>query len=191
MIHICGPKTKVPDESVVINTTSRSNNWSKGLSPFFCGPVDLYKWNGKEYIAKNVENAYQFSKVYYCHLDKEGNPSEEYFKWAEKGWNSDRAFRYPMGKGVSPAYSFWNGEKLTYIEARKKIYIPIYSKAVVRTDAYNKLVEMIDILGDVWLWDFDGYDHRAYNMDYDEVINSTVRKMGHAFVIAMLLEKYL
>ncbi|MFA5600229.1 MAG: hypothetical protein WDA06_06485, partial [Phenylobacterium sp.] len=64
-------------------------------------------------------------------------------------------------------------------------------KAVVRTDAYNKLVEMIDILGDVWLWDFDGYDHRAYNMDYDEVINSTVRKMGHAFVIAMLLEKYL
>ncbi len=25
-----------------INTTSRSKTWNRGLSPFFCGPVDLY-----------------------------------------------------------------------------------------------------------------------------------------------------
>jgi hypothetical protein len=41
------------------------------------------------------------------------------------------------------------------------------------------------------LWDFDGYDYQAFGLTFDQVINDPVRKMGHAFVIAMLLEGYL
>jgi len=176
----------------IIDTTSHSNNFSKGLSPFFLGPCNLYDG----YTARNVENAWQYSKVYARFLDTEDNPTEEYFKWAREGWSKRYAVRYPMGRGVKPAYSWWAGEKLTYIEARKKVYIPLYAEAVQKHPSFAKLKEMyetdVEILGeDLYLLDFDGYDHKELDMSYDDVINCEKRKMGHAFVLAMLLEKYI
>jgi hypothetical protein len=44
---------------------------------------------------------------------------------------------------------------------------------------------------EIWLWDFDGYNHKQIGMSYEEVINSQERKMGHAFIIAMSLENQL
>lgn len=187
MIYVVGPGHKTPDDALVINTTSRSDNWSRELSPFFLGPVDLYG----DYKARNVENAWQFSKVYEYYTDNQGNPDERYFKWAQDGWNDTRAHRYPMGKDVKPLYSYWNGEKLTYVEARKKIYIPLYSQAVKQTHAFDKLKKMHEEGQTLYLWDFDGYDHKACNLSFDQVINNPIRKMGHAFVIDMLLEGYI
>jgi hypothetical protein len=57
MLYICGPRDK-PKNEIIINTTSRSNNWSRGLSPFFLGAVELYG----DYIAKNVENAWHIRR---------------------------------------------------------------------------------------------------------------------------------
>lgn len=183
MIKIIGPKST---EKKYIDTTSRSSNWSRGLSPFFCGPVKLYEY----YEAKNVENAWQYSKVYEKYANENG-PTEDYFIWAIYGWNSQQAHRYPMGKGAKPLYSYWDGEKLDYVEARKKIYIPLYSSAVKKTEAFTKLNEIYQKEGTVTLWDFDGYDHHALNMSYDDVMNCSTKKMGHAFVLAMLLDKYI
>src|SRR5574342_482141 len=102
-VYCVGPRDKAPPNSILINTTSRSNNWSRELSPFFLGPVKLP--NG--YTSLNVENAWQFSKVYKEHVDINGNPSEAYWEWAIRGWSSEWACRYPMGKGVKPEYSYW------------------------------------------------------------------------------------
>lgn len=68
MIYVIGYRDKTPEGSLIINTTSRSKNWSRGLSPFFLNPGNLYG----EYSAKNVENAWQYSKVYKEHLDNTG-----------------------------------------------------------------------------------------------------------------------
>lgn len=185
MIHITGPNHPDPPEgAVLINTTSRSDNWSRGLSPFFCGPVELYGG----YRSLTVENAWQYAKVYEYYTDANGNPDERYFKWAQDGWSSHRADRYPMGKGVKPLYSYWDGEKLGYIEARKKIYIPLYSKAVQETYAFKKLKEMHEGGADLYLWDFDGYDHKTLGMTYEDAINFPNKSLGHAFVIGMLIE---
>ena len=89
MVTVIGPKD-VRNPSA-INTTSRSDNWSRGLSPFYLGPCNLY--GGR--VAQNVENAWQYSKVYHSFLDEKGEPSEEYFKWADEGWTSQKAVRYP------------------------------------------------------------------------------------------------
>ena len=62
-----------------IDVTSQANNWSKYLSPFYLKAGFLYELDGKEYFAKNVENAWQFAKVYKEHLDSNGNPS--YLYW--------------------------------------------------------------------------------------------------------------
>jgi hypothetical protein len=187
MLYVIGPKYPTPEGAVVINTTSRSENWSRGLSPFFAGPVDLYDG----YKSVNVENAWQYSKVYYNHVDANDIPTKEYFEWANKGWNSIKAHRYPMGKGAIPLFSYWDGQKLSYTEARHKIYIPLYAQAVQKTFAFQKLKKMYAENKDLYLWDFDGYNHKTLGLTYEQVINDPNRKMGHAFVIAMLLEGYL
>lgn len=181
MIHICGPRNKAKD---VVNTTSRSNNWSRGLSPFFLGPIEIYGG----YVSQNMENAWQYAKVYSQYVDENQNPTKEYFVWAMKGWSSNWANRYPMGRGAKPLYSWWDGKKLDYVQARKVIYCPLYAEAVQKTDAYKRLQEEFLKKGEIYLWDFDGYDHRTLGMSYEDVLNCKDKKMGHAFVLAMCLE---
>lgn len=187
MVRVCKYNECGPLDSISIDTTSRSKNWSRGLSPFFLGPVKLP--NGS--FARNVENAWQFAKVYPEHISDFGDPNGSYWQWAQAGWNSTFAHRYPRGKGAKPVYSYWNGEHLSYINARKKIYIPLYSQAVCNTDAFKKLRDLYQSGTPLWLRDFDGYNHKKLGMSYDDVINCETRKMGHAFVLAMMLEGYL
>jgi hypothetical protein len=177
-VFVYGVKDDVPEDVDVINTTSRSRNWSKGLSPFFLKPVGIN--------AHNIENVWQYSKVYAHQVDPDRNPTDKFFAWRDQGFMNKRAVRYPMGKGAIPLYSFWNGERLGYIDARKKIYSPIYRNAVVKTEAYKILYELYQELGEVHLWDFDGYDYTHTTLK--EVLNNPKRKMGHAFVLAAMLK---
>lgn len=183
MIRVCGPRDTIND-GYIINTTSRANGWSRGLSPFILGPVEL--WTGN--VSWNVENAWQYSKVYAEHVRSDGWPSDEWFLWAREGQDSRRANRYPMGKGAVPLYSYWDGLQLSYIDARKAIYCPLYYHAVRRTHAFNVLQEEASKHETLYLWDFDGYDHVKLGMTYDDVINDPTQKMGHAFVLAMMLD---
>ena len=186
MIRVVNPRT--PISAITINTTSRSRNWSRGLSPFFLGPVPLYE-GAPCPEATCVENAWQGAKVYPIQVGPAGDPMPAYFDWARGVFTSERALRYPMGKGAVPAYSWWGDAPLPYVEARKRIYIPIYARLVVKTDAFAQLLRLYRRWGKIDLWDFDGYDHHALGMSLKDVINSDTRKMGHAFVLAILLER--
>ena len=152
---------------------------------FFVGEnIALYG----DFIAKNVENAWQFSKLYKEFANEKGNPTEEYYKWAIEGWNDSYAHRYPMGKGKKPLCAIWGNKKLDYIQSRKLIYIPIYAREVLKTSAYKKLKSLYDSGVKIALVDFDGYNYWDEGYSMREVINNPSKKMGHAFVLAMLLE---
>lgn len=168
----------------VVNTTSRSTDWGRNLSPFLLGPVTLYDGH----IAQNVENAWQFSKVYEKHTDTIDNPTQAYYDWAQQGWNDTYAHRYPMGKGAVPLYSLWKGNKLSYLEARREIYAPVYAKAVIQTDAFQKLLNLYQSGEPFVLVDFDAYDYLKANMSLDNVLDNPHKKAGHAFILAMLLQ---
>lgn len=185
MIHLVNYRDTYPEQT--INVTSRSKTWSRQLSPFLLGPVPLYA--GLK--ATNVENAWQYTKVYKEYVTTLLEPSETYFAWARAGWSNSYAQRYPMGKGAKPLYSYWNGKKLNYIEARKQIYIPLYSQAVRKTTAWNTLIKIHELYKDIWLLDFDVYDHRVLGYTWNDVINNPEKKCGHGFVLAMMLEGYL
>jgi hypothetical protein len=183
-IKVVGMYEKIIDGEFAVNTTSKAmDDWQKDLSPFHLGPCDMYQ----DFNSKNMENAWQFSKLYSIHADVNGDPTDEYWDWAKKGWNDSWAHRYPMGKGAKPLCSYWNGEKLGYISARKKIYAPLYAKAVQKTDGWKKLQELYDTKELIVLRDYDGYDHGLKGMTLTEVLNNPKKKMGHAFVLAMLL----
>lgn len=179
-----------------------TKTWSRGLSPFILGPCEL--WGGR--VSKNMENAWQYSKVYGEFLrprvpgDSLG-PHDmgmaidlpRWLEWATAGWAKSRADRYPMGRGRTPAFSYWDGMHFGYIEARAKIYVPLYWNAARGTDAWQLLVGACRVAEsarqDLVLRDFDGYDHRALGMSLIDVLNSPGRKMGHAFVLAMMLKE--
>lgn len=184
MIYVISPNFKTPVGAEVINTTSRSDNWSRGLSPFFAGPVDLYDG----YKSINVENAWQFSKCYEYYLEDDGSVGERYFKWAQEGWNDIKAHRYPMGKEAKPLFSYWDGKKLTYTEARREIYIPLYSNAVQKTSAFQKLKKIYESGKDLYLWDFDAHSLTPGTFDYWDLWDNPKIKVGHGYVLAMLLE---
>ena len=183
MIYVVGPKDRKNYPNIVqINTTSSSLTWSKGLSPFFLGPIDLYQ----NFKAQNLENAWQFSKVYPEHF-LDGKILDSYWDWAKKGWASSWAHRYPMGKGKKPLFGLWDGENLNYVESRKKIYAPLYIKAVTNTPAFKELQRIYQEKKELVLFDFDGYDYKGLNMSLKDVLNNPNKKMGHAFLLAMLL----
>ena len=187
MIKVLPIWEKTDPSDIVVNTTSRSKeSWSLELSPFYLGPVKLYG----EWTSRRMENAWQYAKVYADFLSGPDIDLDRYFTWAKDGWSKNYAVRYPMGK-IKPEFLLWDGERLDYITARRRVYIPLYSRAVVKTSAFSKLVEIYKSCPNqnLVLQDFDAYDHRSLNMTYTDVINCPSKKMGHAFVLAMLLEK--
>lgn len=152
------------------------------LSPMLLGPVPLYSGM----YAQNMENAWQYAKVYPLHE----HDMDAYWPWAQAGWGKSWADRYPMGKGAKPAYSLWAGERLDYITARRRIYVPLYTQAVRMhaLAAFGALKLEHAKYGDIVLTDFDAYDHRSLGHSWDIVLNDPHRKMGHGFVLAMMLE---
>lgn len=177
--------TKVKDlGGAIVDTTSRSKtNWMTDLSPFALGPVKMYG----ELESVNFENCWQYAKVYEKHADDDGNPTEEYWEWARKGFADPRPHRYPMGRGAKPLYSHWNGERLGYIDARKQIYAPLYAEAVQKTAGWQHLKELYQTEELLILRDYDGYDYVKKEMTLTEVLNHYRKKCGHAFVLAALL----
>ncbi len=190
-IRIAGMYEKIDPLADVfaIDTTSKSGIWSD-LSPFKLGPckVDSYP------PALLMENAWQFSKLYRCHAEVLGvnHPSGklfvhtmEHIQWRLKGFADPIPRRYPMGKGAKPLCSLWHGEHLGYIDARKRIYVPLYAKAVVKTEGFRRLRRMYKNRGLLVLRDYDGYDHGEDSLT--DVLHNQKKKMGHAFVLKMLL----
>lgn len=187
-VTVIGPRDKgtTPPKGIKIISTvsnSKSNPWSQ-LSPFRLGPCSL--WGG--HTSHTMENAWQYSKVYLTHDSGSGYPSIEWYKWADKGWSNPRAVRYPLGKGAMSEYSWWGERAYGYVEARAKIYVPLYARLVKRTDAFHKLRKMYRHGEDIWLWDYDGYDRSKLGFSLLDVLTCPTRKMGHAFVLAMMLE---
>ena len=170
----------------------------EGLSPFYLGPVKCYDG----LVSQTFERAWQCAKVYPWTLGADGNPNASYFAWrdemwAMKGFGDKLSIRFPVGKkNVGKCrYSWWkvDGEfqRLVYIPARKAIYIPLYAKAVVQTEAFRRLVELRDSGKNLMLIDFDGYNpwHPHYGFaSYNDVIHCGLLRMGHGFVLAMLLD---
>jgi len=181
---------KETDENgIYVNTTSKAeHDWQRDLSPFYLGPCELY-W---DLTAQRMENAWQYSKVYPEH-DDNGQPKEEYFDWANVGWNNPYAVRYPMGKGKKPLYSWWGNKAYSYVKARRHIYVPLYVNAVAMTEGFRHLLKLYDesLISHktLYLKDYDAYRHEEKGMTLTDVLDNPDKKCGHAFVLAMLLTR--
>lgn len=142
------------------------------LSPFFLGPI-RDKESGLK--AKNLENFWQFLKVYpevaaqkqkiggkivwehpkETHMDGK-KPNKKWEAWRDKGFATDFAIRHPNKAGKKPAFHYYHGKPLDIVEARKQIYIPYYQHAARKTEAYRIILDKLKAGEKVLLIDFDG-----------------------------------
>lgn len=183
-IYVRGFREKSPDilNSVEVNTTSTGT--MLGLSPFYCGNCTLYAGHS----AKLMENAWQFGKAYSNHFVDGDLDTDAYYKWATAGWEDNKAHRYPMGKGAVPVCSVWDGEFLNYVQARIRIYFPLYKKAVRETEDWQKLKRMYAQNESLCLVDYDGRRIDRSGESQCDVLFNERKKMGHAFVLKAMLE---
>jgi hypothetical protein len=174
---------------VYINTTSSGEEGEDHFSPLYLGPCRLYG----AYTAKKMERAWQHSKVYPQHVGTDGNPTPEYFQWAASGWASEFAERYPMTKEAdgTEAFHWWDGQRLDKIQARKRIYVPLYAEQVVELRNFKILKSLWEeeirptAESTLYLMDYDAYEYGT--MSLSEVLNNPAESMGHGVVLAMLL----
>jgi hypothetical protein len=188
MIYAVSTKHKIPENAFSIDVTSRSTTWGKHLSPFNLGPVKLYD----DYWAYNVENAYQYCGLFAEYATVDIVPAQHYWPWAQAGWQNIKPKKYPMGPWSKPLGYWWDGKLLTKLEAQNKIFLPLYKQAVVNTSVFKRLKEIYETSNqDMFVIDFEGYNHRLLEQSWDQVVNNPDRPIGQAFVLCMLLEGYL
>jgi len=181
-----------------INVCSSAAGIWKQLSPMIIGKIDISKLidnnldKGEEIYglklpkaATNIENLWQFSKVWEGEVDDKGFPTREFFERRNGGWKDKKAHRYvKKGRNV-PLFSYWNGEHLSYIQARKKIYCPIYAEYVKKTVAWKQLEKLLQDGYNIQILGYDGYDFSSKTLL--ECINDPSRPFGHELVIASML----
>lgn len=172
------------DESlydIEVIPVSKSVRYSS-LSPFFLGPVIA-----SGYSFSNLENAWQYSKVYkhLGHLNSKGRLTHAFWEWMHTGENHTKADRYPAGKGAVPEFSIFNiNTRLSYVTARALMYIPWYASLIEEQKDFQDLVDMYESGKRILIRDYDCYRIDCVDDWFDAVRKNPHKKMGHGFVLA-------
>lgn len=151
------------------------------------------------------------------HTDQFNNPNDKYWIWRDALMNNSDAVRYPVGIAArhSCLYSlhpdinknnYTPDAQLNYIDARKKIYLPIYTDLVKRCPQFRKLKHKLNQGENLLILEVDGPHYESLK-DYKEkysvhdfinsdntidanlenlkiLINDTIHPFGHGYCLA-------
>jgi len=184
-----------------------------------------------------MENIWQFSKVYprvpaskqvYSRYDstviwkhppethtepKTQEPLEAYWKWREKGFGCSYPVRYPVGRAhrKNCLYSLKEkgGKRLSYVEARKEIYLPVYCDLVRKEPQFAGLQARLQKGENLLIIEVDGphqesleYYQETYRVSEDFIeddtmlatfdnlkimLNDSKHPFGHGYCLAAAL----
>lgn len=219
------------NDRIIIDITSRNKDkeFANQVSPFYVGPV--VGPDGAK--AETLEIFWQCGKVF-PHHDDNGRPNKDYFIYRDNQYSksvnelSKPEMRHPyhvFGYEAEdmlywPLFDKEKGEyiPLSYLEARKKVYIPEYAKLVANSSAFAYMKKLVDEGKKIAILDFDGFNYycneamkiryRAYvhrckkakrpievteedfiNIDeINEAIDFPYIPVGHGFIIKALLQ---
>jgi hypothetical protein len=152
------------------------------------------------------------------HLIKQGDNYgilSEYFKWREAGMKAKYAIRYPVGynhrsKCLFSLKQTVDGWKtLNYIEARKEIYVPVYTELVKKEKQFLELKNRLENGENLLIIEVDGpvleslpyymekygvkntfienYTMLATPENLNIMLNDTKHPYGHGYCVAAAL----
>ena len=126
------------------------------------------------------------------HVGTNGILTKEYWSWREKGFNNKESVRYPVGfqhrtkclytiKEDKHEYNPETSKKLSYIEARKAIYMPVYNELARKTYRFKELKKLLKEGKNLLIIEVDGpheesmdYYKKEYGVDDDFIQDSTI-----------------
>lgn len=147
-------------------------------------------------------------------------PTNEYWKWREKGMNNKYYVRYPVGFHYRHNVKFallqneqGKYDKIDYITSRKKVYVNEYTRLVRQQQKFKELQDRLKKGENLLIIEVDGphgesiqYYKNKYNVLDDFIINNTILvnennikimlndpkyPFGHGYCLAMaLLDKH-
>lgn len=138
--------------------------------------------------------------------------TQEFWNWRKKGMDNLYAVRYPNGfKGRKKClFAIWPGNndgddaRLSYLEARKKIYCGEYARLAPPTESFKKLKALLANGENIQIIEVDGPDPALNYPPYDQIsvnnpgmtmneknikilVNDERKPFGHGFCISALL----
>lgn len=128
------------------------------------------------------------------HVDSMGKLTQNYVDWRKAGMSAPYPIRYPVGKGKhrstclyalekdqQAGYTPSASEQLDYINARKRIYLPIYSKLVRAESQYKYLLSLLQAGKNLLILEVDGpheesldYYKQQYSVANDFIVNRSM-----------------
>lgn len=195
LIHTSGelsPYTMKDDNYVIMeNFYQHHKIWkkvTKQLQPLSQYQPNIIRWEHPEEV----------------HMNDDGTIKPEYWSWRQKGFANSRWVRYPTGykhhhEAVGSVIGTPNNYKIiSYIEARKQIYVPKYKEIAVQTELYRKLQEKLDKGINLQINEVDGptyTEEYPYNQVVDgsieitaeildNLLNNPKQAFGHGYTLA-------
>lgn len=156
----------------------------KTLSPKDMGPVE-HGQAGLP-VALNIENFHQFNKVFPSEVGEDGEPLPIFYETQQAGYVDPVPHRHKIeakGKNV-PAYSMWNGKKMTYFESRQ-FYCTFYERIATNLDEFKTLKQMLKDGYNLQIIGYDAYD--VGDKTLEECYLDVSRPFGHELVLYTLL----
>jgi len=143
--------------------------------------------------------------------------NKKYWKWRQKGFECQYPVRYPVGRSKEQRAKcigsiVKKGDKLkllNYVEARKRIYLPIYKKSVKKETSFKNLVNRVQRGENLLIIEVDGphqeslrYYRKKYGVsknfiekdtmiatfeNIDIMLNDTLHPFGHGYCLALCI----
>jgi hypothetical protein len=182
-----------------VNVCSSSCNEFKNLSPMLLGPIQFDSTDSagqrRTYTARNIENMWQFAKVWTDDLAADGTIKAKWFVFRDAGWADTKAHRWPRGRAVKdgplknvPEFVFWNGQRYSYGEARKLVYIRYYVQLAEAAPAYAQLHRLVHEEGtNLQILGYDGRDFTTEGLTLRQCLEDESRPFGHELVLTAML----
>jgi hypothetical protein len=164
------------------------------LSPMVLGPV---KHREPDFPpAQNIENYFQSSKVYPHEADEEGNPLPQFYETRRKMFESEIPERHKFpGLKEKPLYSVFferEGKEHHYsYVASRQFYCRQYQKLAFKTEALQKLFDLVERGYNLQILGYDGFDLDSEVENLKEIIAEHYRDgskpFGHEAVLFTLM----
>jgi len=97
-------------------------------------------------------------------------------------------------KSWAPIYAVHNGKKLSYIEARKEVYVPIYRELIEKLAVLKAIRHLVDSGQNVMILDLDGPPLSEWpngmpvtKESLKTMLNDPKHPFGHGYVVSMAL----
>ena len=132
----------------------------------------------------NLENYFQYNKVYEKEVDSNGKIKKEFYEMRIKGYKDDKPHRRKYTKQDKCLYSLWKDKKYNYIESRY-FYCHYYEMLAKKEDDYKHLVKLINKGYNIMICGYDAYEMNENNVK--ESYLSVDKPFGHERVLYTML----